>query len=486
MSGKAARMVACAFLLASAATPSGCGGDDAATDASSDDGALPGDAGEGSDGGGRDAGEEGDGGVGQCGDVPTFADGLEPSAVIHVAEGGTDAPGNGSEASPYATIGYAARQASPGTAVRVHAGDYGSAWIEDLAGTANAPIWIGGAPGEARPVISGGGDGIGMSRVAYLVLHDLEITGCSANGVNASDGGERDNELATHHLLFRNLYIHDIGSGGNEDCLKLSGVNDHVVVDTELARCGGDGASGIDQVGCHRGVIARNQVHDMAASGNCVQAKGGSFDIEFRWNRLESCGAFGVKMGGNTGDDYYRPPLSTTAPNAEAENLRAVANLISGAEAAVSYSSCVDCTAVHNTIVDPDQWIARILQTRASDATYTFEPCSGGRFDNNLVYYDRSLLSEWEDVNVGADTDPDSFVFSHNLWYAHDDPGASQPTLPGTEEGSVVGDPGFTSGYAIDSDSPAFQAGATVSGVPGDLVGHCYRDPPSIGAREAP
>jgi len=470
-------------LLAPAAGPSACGGDAASTDAAAgSDGAASSDGGNSADG---DTGAD-SGAPAACGEVPTFADGLTPATVIHVAENGTDAPGQGSEASPYATIGYAAQQAVPGTAVRVHAGTYGSVWIENLAGAADAPIWIGGAPGEARPVISGGGDGVGLVQVAYLVIHDLEVTGASANGINAADGGDRDNELATHHLVFRDLYIHDIGSGGNEDCLKLSGVNDHVVVDSELARCGGDGASGIDQVGCHRGLIARNYVHEMAVGGNCVQAKGGSADIEFRWNRLESCGALGVKMGGNTGDDYYRPSLSTTETNSEASDIRAIANAIVGAEASISYSSCVGCAAVNNTIVDPDQWIARILQTRASDATYTFEPCSDGRFVNNLVFYDRSLLSEWEDINVGAGTEPDSFLFSHNLWYAHDEPGASAPTLPGTVEGDVVGDPAFTSGYAIDSTSAAYQAGVPVSGVTGDLAGACYREPPSIGALEAP
>ena len=104
----------------------------------------------------------------------------------------------------------------------------------------------------------------------------------------------------------------------------------------------------------------------------------------------------------------------------------------------------------------------------------------------NLVYYERGRLSQWEDVNVGANTEPGTFEFTTNLFYAHDDPGASAPALPGTETGTVVGDPAFSSGYAIDPSSPAFEAGTPVTGVAGDRLGVCYHDPPSIGAHEVP
>ena len=37
-------------------------------------------------------------------------------------------------------------------------------YLSGLAGTAAAPIWIGGAPGESRPVIDGGGEGLHLTR----------------------------------------------------------------------------------------------------------------------------------------------------------------------------------------------------------------------------------------------------------------------------------------------------------------------------------
>ena len=55
-----------------------------------------------------------------------------------------------------------------------------------------------------------------------MIIHDLEVRNTTANGINADDGSDYANADASRFLIFRNLFIHDIGSGGNQDCLKLS------------------------------------------------------------------------------------------------------------------------------------------------------------------------------------------------------------------------------------------------------------------------
>ena len=75
-----------------------------------------------------------------------------------------------------------------------------------------------------------------------------------------------------------------------------------------------------------KAVIARSSFADLSA--NAVQAKGGSQDVEVRWNRMTDAGQRAVNMGGSTGAAYFRPPLSRDAPNAEARDIRVVANLI--------------------------------------------------------------------------------------------------------------------------------------------------------------
>jgi parallel beta-helix repeat protein len=200
--------------------------------------------------------------------IATFETGKQPAFEIHVATNGHDDTGDGSLANPYASLERAAQDAAPGAAIRIHAGTYaGGIYLEDLAGTAEAPIWIGGAPGETRPVIEGGDEGIHLVRARYVIVHDLEVRNPSYNGINSDDGGDYANPEAAKDLIFHNLYIHHVGGTGNQDCLKLSGVNDYYVLDSEFAFCGGgDSGSGIDHVGCHQGVITGNFFHDTSAN----------------------------------------------------------------------------------------------------------------------------------------------------------------------------------------------------------------------------
>jgi hypothetical protein len=430
------------------------------------------------------SGGKGTGGApGACGGGTTFEDGKTPSRRLHVrasASGG----GDGSENSPFASLDDAAAAATPGTAIVLHAGTYaGGAFITALAGTEAAPIWIGGAPGEAKPHFQGGAEAMHLVRPRYVVVHDLEVSGTTANGINCDDGSRYADADAARFVVFRGLDIHDVGNSGNQDCLKLSGLNDFWVLDSAFARCGGAmSGSGIDHVGCHDGVIARSTFTDL--SGNGVQAKGGSEDIVVRQSRFVRAGERALNMGGSTGPEFFRPPLSTSAPNAEARRIVAYANVIEGGASAIAFVGCVDCVAANNTIVTPATWVARILQETTTSGSSVFLESQGGRFVNNLVVTGTGLRTT---VNVGGGTLPNTFVFRNNLWWNRDG-GSSTPSLPVAEAGGVVGqNPGLpASGFAITAASPAAGAGTAVPEVEGDHEGRCYADPPSIGAYERP
>lgn len=432
--------------------------------------------------------DETTGGAPACPDPSLWDAGLTPTATVHVANTGNDGPTCGSEASPCATLAGALAVTTPGTAIVLHDGTYAADQFLEIHGQDGAPIWIGGADGEPRPVISGGGEALHLSRPRYVILHDLEITGASSNGINIDDGGEYANPDAARFVGLRRVAIHDIGQGGNEDCLKLSGLNDFFVVDSEFARCGGGGqGSGIDHVGCHHGTIARNNFTEL--SGNAVQCKGGSADLEIRHNVMLEAGERAVNMGGSTGFEFFRPPLVMPGPNTEAADIRVVANLIVGGETALAFVGCVDCLAADNTIVRPHHWLLRILQETVDVDGYTFTPARGGTFRNNLVVFDRAEISTY--VNIGGGTDPASFTFANNLWYAADDPAQSDPAgdLPTPESGGIVGqDPQLTDpagdDYTLTAGSPAIQAGLGPASAARDLGGDCYADPPSIGAHE--
>ena len=441
--------------------------------------------GSGGDAGAPGAGTGGSGGnptPGECGMIATFEDGLTPERELFV-DADASGSGDGSAEAPFSDLEAALAVATPGTAVRIRPGTYaGGAFVSGLDGTVDAPIWIGGVPGEARPVIEGGDVALQLSGASFLVVHDLEITGQTSNGLNVDDRETASGE--THDLVFRNLSISDLGDGGNQDCLKLSGVDRYFVLDSEFVGC--SGGSAIDHVGCHDGVVARNLFRDLG--GNGVQSKGGSRNIEIRQNRFFDAGERAVNLGGSTGFEFFRPALSTSEANTEASDIRVVGNVFRGGISPIAYVGCVGCLVANNTIVEPDHWVVRVLQETVSEGEYEFLPASDGRFVNNIVYYSIDALSTH--VNVGPDTAAETFEFSNNLWYAWDAPANSQPHgLPAVEDNGIYGeDPGFADAesddFAIADGSPGAAAGVAVVEVPSDLNGDCYREPPSVGADE--
>lgn len=421
-----------------------------------------------------------------CAPVATFADGRSPLREWFVSPAGSDSTGTGSRANPFRSVTRAASRVRPGDAIRLLPGTHSPGiYLANLAGTAEAPIWLGGIPGESRPVIAGGSQALHLVRTRYLVLEHLEVRDATQNGINCDDGGDYANPDATRHVIFRNLFLHDIGTGGNQDALKLSGVNDYWVLDCEFARTSA-GGSGIDHVGCHRGRIVGCRFTDMGS--NAIQCKGGSEDLEIRACQFLEGGARAINLGGSTGFEFFRPPLSTSQPNVEARNIRVLASLFRGADAPVAFVGAVDSLFANNTIVEPRRWVLRILQETTSTVPYTFLPCASNRFVNNLVWFDRAQLSTF--ANIGPNTASTTFRFAHNLWYAADQPARSQPNLPTPETASVVGrDPRFTDAaagdYSILELSPAAGAGLHLDQVLSDLRFRCYASPPSIGAFEA-
>jgi hypothetical protein len=415
-----------------------------------------------------------------------FAEGKVPSREIHVAMTGSNATGDGSAGNPYATIQHAAGFATSGCAVVVAPGVYaGGSYVSGLSGTADHPIWIRGAYTTNRPVLNGGGEGLHLTRVRYLIVENLEVAGSANNGINCDDDGDYGNPEATRFVLFRNLYVHDIGSGGNQDGLKLSGVHDYAVADCTFLRGSADG-SGIDHVGCHNGLIEDCAFTDMGS--NAIQCKGGSACIVIRRCQFTRAGQRGINIGGSTGFAFFRPPLSTNEVNAEARSITVAANVFRDTAAPVAFVGCVDSVVAHNTFIDPADWFFRILQETVTTPPYTFAPAGYSGFVNNLVYFNKTRVRS-TDINVGPNTAPGTFLIMNNLWYAHDNPGASAPDLPVPEIHGKVGvnpllaNPAAAD-YSITLASPAARSGASTGAADTDYTNAPYLSPPSIGAFE--
>ncbi|MFP4599102.1 MAG: right-handed parallel beta-helix repeat-containing protein [Persicimonas sp.] len=338
-------------------------------------------------------------------------------------------------------------------------------------------------------LLEGGNTGLQLSDPQYVVLENLVIRNTSQNGLNIDDGGSFD--TPAHHVVLRNITVEGVGDGGNQDCIKMSGVDDFWVLDSDVSECSGQG---IDIVGCHDGVIAGNHIHDKPSAG--VQAKGGTADILIHGNRIADVSGRGVNAGGSTGLEYFRPQ---DAPH-EGARIQVVANIFErvGAEsgAPIAFVGCDACLFAHNTVVEPQTWVARILQETVGDR---FVPSRDGRFVNNVVAFNVDDLRNGVFVNVGPDTAPETFTFANNLWYALDDPDFDGPTLssgiPAPQNSVVQQDPGFADraggDYRIGTSSPAVGAAGPLdhdAGFDGfdlpDYDGHCYGDPAAVGSYE--
>ena len=401
------------------------------------------------------------------------------ATTLYVATTGTPS-GTGTMANPFDTIARAVAAATPGTRILVGPGTYPSVSLGALSGTATQPIAL--VANGAVTINGAGGVGISMSDGQYVVIEGFTIANSSVHGMNLDDGSSLN--TPSHHVVLRRLTIPSAGSGGNNDCIKLSGLDDFWVLDSNVAGC--NQGEAIDMVGCHRGVISGNTFHDVIGSG--VQTKGGSEDVLIHRNRFERIPGRSVNAGGSTGLAFFRPQNAT----AEARNIRVLSNIFlrsgTNSGAAVAFVGCDGCVAAHNTIIEPSRWVVRILQ-ETTDAR--FVPSRNGLFVNNLIVLNAADISTI--VNVGGNTSPNTFTFGNNLWFALDRPGTWTPPLTGVppETGSLVQqDPLLVNraggDFHLMMNSPARGAARALSAPLSDFDGRCFATPGASGAFEAP
>jgi hypothetical protein len=378
-------------------------------------------------------------------------------------------PGQG-----YASLESAAQGALPGDTILFHGGVYsGGEYVFGLQGETDAWIWILAAPGDSV-IIRGGATAWQLSDPAYVHIEGFVFEGQTANGVNIDDGG--DYSTPAHDLRITGCTFRDMEASGNNDLLKLSGL-DLFQIRGCVFRNGSEGGSGIDMVGCHRGTIEENKFEHMGS--NSIQAKGGTEQITIARNFFSDGGSRTLNLGGSTGLQYFRP---IDAPF-EAAHLSVHANLFLGSDAPIAYVGCVNVEVVNNTIFKPETWVVRILQETVDAAR--FLECGDNTFRNNIVY----LGDIRTETNVGPNTRPESFTYADNLWYNYQDSSWSGPSIPVADPTMILGsDPLFADTLSRDfrllAGSPAIGRVNTPGPPTIDYGGIPYNTPRSIGAHE--
>ena len=376
---------------------------------------------------------------------------------------------------PIATLPEATSIAVPGDTIYVHEGIYnGGIFVGDLQGTAAAWIYIHAAPGE-EVIFEGGNNAWQFSDAAYLHIRGFTYEHQTGNGLNFDDGGSY--VTPAHHVIFEHCIFRDMSASGNNDLLKLSGLDNF-----EIRQCtflnGAEGGSGIDMVGCHDGLIKNCHFENLGS--NSIQAKGGTRNIRIQANFFRNGGARAVNLGGSTGLQFFRP---IDAPY-EAAELKVYSNIFIGSEAPIAFVGCINSEVVNNTMYLPGKWVLRILQETV-DLT-RFPPCGFNTFRNNIIYLDNQVTVE---CNIGPDTAPETFTFSNNLWYHSQDSGWSGPGLPVSDLKNIIGeDPMFADAaqedFSLLAGSPAIGHGLDVEEPQLDFIEVPYNSPRSIGAFE--
>ncbi len=331
----------------------------------------------------------------------------------------------------------AVSQASPGTRILLAPGIYaGGNYFRNVRGEPGKPIVIAAEDPDRPPVFRGSSECLHFSQVAFLEIADLRLEHARINGLNIDDGGKCTEP--SHHVVLRRLAIQDIGDKGNNDGIKLSGVVDFRVEECRIERWGTGGGSALDLVGCHRGVIAKNQFRHTDTQGSTgVQAKGGSSRILIRQNRFENAGGRAVNLGGSTDLPFFRPPLTEIGERAEARDIRVEGNTFIGGGTPVAFVGVDGAVVRFNTIIHPTRWALRILQETRSPG---FVPSRRGLFLHNLIVFHSSGWAEGG-VNVGSETAPETFRFAGNWWFCADHPDQSRPRLPVAETEGAYGVP---------------------------------------------
>lgn len=315
-------------------------------------------------------------------------------------------------------------KAAAGQTIRIAAGTYPGGM--SVSGVKN--LTIEGTDPKSPPEFKGSSGGWFISRCPGLTLRNIIVRGATANGLNIDDGGKGDS--VTEGISIDNVQVFEIGPRGNCDGIKCSGLDRLSIRNCHMEGWGGQG---IDLVGCHKVEITgcRFAGRDGFTASAGVQIKGGSTDVIVEKCHFVNAGERPLNAGGSTGADFFRPRDAKY----EAARLMMRNNTIEGSLCAAAFVGVDGAEFSDNTILFPTKWVFRILQENTSPG---FAPCRNVKIQNNRIVFRRSQVQT--EVNVGGNTEPESFEFNGNTWFAEDRPGASKPRLPVTETSAIYGE----------------------------------------------
>ena len=371
----------------------------------------------------------------------------------------------------FSNLQAAALQAKAGDTILIRKGIYGGGnFISNLKGKPSAWITITAAANE-KVIFRGGSEAIHLSDPEYVKISNLTFEDQTGNTVNIDDAASL--ESPAHHVIIENCIWERINATGNNDQLKISGLDEFTIRQCRFSN-GSAGGSLIDMVGCHKGIIENNTFEN--GGSNSVQAKGGTKDITIQRNKFINGGQRAVNIGGSTGLPYFRPQ----GVNYEASFIKVYSNIVIGGQSAFAFVGAINSEVVNNTIIKPERWAIRILQENKGAG---FLPCSNNKLSNNIVITE----SVQPAINIGGDTDAASFTFSNNLWFNPKNSLWTGPQTPVKELNQILNKNPMLkeNSFEPEANSPVLGRGQYLKHPESDFAGnHFDTKNRSIGALE--
>lgn len=285
-------------------------------------------------------------------------------------------------------------------------------------------------------VIEGGTNGIQLSDATSVTIEHLVFDGATSNGINIDDGGSF--ATPSTDITIRDVTVRNVGTGGNHDGIKLSGVTGFSIDRVRIVDWG-DGGSAIDPVGSHNGLIQNSLMRHTTSGSSGVRPKGGSKNITIRANRIELPAGVGraIQAGGSTGAEFFR--FIDGDSGYEADHIVAEGNVVIGSSSPFSWVNIDGGIFHHNLAQRPVDWAFRILNENTETEIIDTQ---GGTFDDNVIVFN-DTDDEWRRAGNfdGPGVLEETFHFARNQWFnlANPTPAGSTPQLPVAELDGVYG-----------------------------------------------
>lgn len=284
-----------------------------------------------------------------------------------VSTSGDDANGKGTFAKPFRTVMRVVNTsngvAQAGDTVTLR-GPAGNNTYDECDVRLRVPLTLRSYPGERAHIHC---DPATKNSVAVQIdasasgsrVSDLEISGAAYYGVKMNTEWYRDGGEAlggASNVVLENLKVHDTGRDG----IKITPKSNHVTIrNSEIWNTGAiypagtsqedKNADGIDNVNGSDMLVEDCYIHDIATTG--LYFKGGATDVLVQRNRIEKTGSGGIRIGFDTGEEYFDPGVNPKYYEAIRGTVRN--NFVRNTRyAGISLYGAKDAVVANNTIVD--------------------------------------------------------------------------------------------------------------------------------------